>query len=295
MRPTVGPLRSALPAVLLLAALLGGCAAKAPTNDACGRDQVHVNGGDCVQLAEPDNTPTTGSISGVVVDEAIRPQAKVNVTVQGADTQMTTDEQGLFVFSDLEPGLYTILANASGFLAAQSTAEVLAGETAKVRLVLPTDTTPKPFHQTLSFDGFVQAGSGLVNEAYDLFVGDTVGVFSCTCRYDFDAEAKPSTMVFETIWDPTVANPAAAPDAYWTIYDKETHGASSQTYVSGGCTDPCYGVADGGKYDAAALHFYSYIWLEGSWVVVNQKFSQYITLFYNGEAPEGWSFVNGDP
>jgi hypothetical protein len=267
--------------------LLSGCAARPDAGT-----KVPTNGGQVELKAAAPTVPSKGSISGVVVDAAIRPVAGANLTILGPQLHAATDRDGLFTFSDLEPGLYTLSANATGFLATQTTAEVKAGATAKVRMVLPLDTSPKPYHTVLKYDGYIQAGSGLENEAWDLFVGEETGVFSCTCRFNFTADQAVSSFIFETTWEPTVADPAAPQDAYWTIYGPDSKGG--ETYESGDCLDPCWGQANGTTYAPTARDFYAYVWLDSSWVVVQQKFTVYVTLFYNGMPPAGWSFVKGD-
>lgn len=283
-----GMLRGMVAALLFLGLSLAGCSS--PDH---GKTSVALGDGSRVELK--DAAPTSvdvGSISGVVVDAAIRPLAAVNLTLLGPQSHAATDKDGLFTVPDLAPGLYTLSANLTGYLPTQTTAEVKAGETAKVRIVLPTDTSPKPYHTTMKFDGFVQAGSGLFNEAYDLFVGEETGVFSCTCRFNFTSDEQVTSFIFETQWEPTLDDPASPQDAYWTIYGPDAKGDS--TYASGNCFDPCWGQANGTTYGPNARDFYAYVWLDSSWVVVQQQFTVYVTLFYNGMPPEGWSFVNGD-
>ena len=125
-----------------------------------------------------------------------------------------------------------------------------------------------------------------------LATDEETGVFSCTCRFNFTADQAVTSFIFETKWEPTVDDPAAPQDAYWTIYGPDAKGDT--TYTSGNCYDPCWGQANGTDYGPNARDFYAYVWLDSSWVVVQQQFTVYITLFYNGMPPEGWSFVGGD-
>lgn len=278
-------------ALFIVAALLSGCAGKGADDGTV----VKLGDGSTVELHE-DPAPESGkgSISGVVVDDAIRPLAGVLVAVSGKDAAVATDETGLFVVADLEPGLYTLQANATGYLPIQTTAEVVAGDTAKVRIVLATDPTPQPVHVTLQFDGFIQAGNGLANQAWQLFVNGTAGVpvDSCECQFYFSTESEASTFVIEVVWEPTVANPAGTSSGYYALWDD---GEPDGGYVDNGCDNPCYGVVGWSEFALAETrNFHTDIWIDSDWVQVNQKFTQYVTIFYNGEAPDGWSFVNGD-
>ena len=263
--------------------LLAGCSQDP------GSAAVELGDGSQVQLKDADATASRGAISGVVVDEAIRPVAGALLTLLGPQASATSDENGLFTFERLEPGLYTVAANATGYFPAQTTAEVLAGDVAKVRMVLPLDTTPKPYHTTLKFDGFVQAGNGLVDQAYQLFVKDVTGIDFCTCQFYFQAEAEPETQVIEVTWEPSVQNPTAASSGYWALWDD-----GSSDYYDDGCDNPCLARVDGG-FQPEARNFHTDIWLDSDWVQYEQSFTEYVTLFYVAPAPEGWSFIAGDP
>lgn len=265
---------------MVVLALLAGCAGAADDGTT-----VALGDGSEIVLAEE------GALSGVVVDEAIRPLPRVNVTVLGQGITTATDDSGLFIVADLLPGLYTLAVNLTGYLPTQTTAEVKLGETAKVRIVLPTDTTPKPYHTTLKFDGFNQAGNSLVSQAYELFVNGTAGVpyDSCQCQFSYTLERPADTHIVEVAWDPSVQNPAGGSSGYWAIWDED-----GGDYQDDGCGNPCLGRIDG-FFPPESQRFRIDIWLDSDWVQVNQSFTVYLTLFYNGAAPADWSFVAGSP
>ena len=64
-------------------------------------------------------TPTLGSLGGVVTDPQGASVAGASVTVRHNETrrerQVSTSDQGTFVFPLLEPGTYTVIVEASGF------------------------------------------------------------------------------------------------------------------------------------------------------------------------------------
>jgi len=80
-------------------------------------------------------TATTGNISGVVTDPSAAVIAGVPVTLKnldtGSSTSTTTNEQGSFSFSLLQPGHYSVTTNAAGF----------QGITRNVPVALGTSTT----------------------------------------------------------------------------------------------------------------------------------------------------------
>src|SRR5687768_8662219 len=90
-------MRGVLVALLLSSVVLAGCSDD-PAPPAASDDGTAD--------VEVDEDAKTGAISGVVVDEAIRPIRNATVQLAGKDVNQTTDEHGQFVFQDLEPGTY---------------------------------------------------------------------------------------------------------------------------------------------------------------------------------------------
>lgn len=87
---------------------------------------------------------TRQMVTGSVVDEAGRPLAGVVLTVRDADgavLRLTTDALGRFRLPPIEPGLYHIVAERTGFASVDTDLEVGAGETvvAELRMGGPPD------------------------------------------------------------------------------------------------------------------------------------------------------------
>jgi hypothetical protein len=274
-------------ALATLALLLAGCASHAG-----GDDGVHLGDGSMVALKDVAVGEATGSITGVVVDEAIRPVAGANVTGQGT-AATRTDAQGLFTLAGLQPGLHTLRVNATGFLAVQSTAEVKAGEVAKVRVVLPADLTPKPYHTTLKFDAYDEVGQGTVDFAIDLvardFANGTIPPQCDRCYFYFQADSKPATILIEAAWTDSVPDLAEnATEYYWSL-----DGLDSGDYTSDYCYSPCHAPVPGDTLPKD-LSFGLSISPDEDWVTYEQEWQVFVTLFYREPAPAGWSFINGD-
>lgn len=139
-------MRAFLAGLLALVPLLAGCAGDAGTP--AGPDDVQA-------------TATTGVLRGVVVDEAIRPLAGVEVRLPlgGADDRnATTAGDGAFAFGGLEPGAYVVHATKLGFLDASVSANVTAGvdEPQNLRVQMLTDVLNTPAIESYSFNGFLQ-------------------------------------------------------------------------------------------------------------------------------------------
>jgi Carboxypeptidase regulatory-like domain len=91
-------------------------------------------------------TATTGNISGVVTDPSAAVISGVPVTLKNLDTgssiSTTTNEQGSFGFSLLQPGHYSVTTNAAGFQAITRNVTVALGtsSTANLQLSLLSQT-----------------------------------------------------------------------------------------------------------------------------------------------------------
>ena len=146
-------MRPALVALLVLLALLAGCAdpgSPAPQDDASPEafDDVEV-------------TDTTGAIRGVVVNEAIVPVEGVVLALNTGQNK-TSDAQGAFVFNGLEPGTYFITASKVGYFTVQQSVDVEAGvaDPPVTKVQLAVDQASQPYAELLQWTGFLGCGFG---------------------------------------------------------------------------------------------------------------------------------------
>lgn len=126
-------MRTVLVALMFLGVLLAGCADSAPADP----DPGFVDPG-TAELAKGK-----GAIAGLLVDDRFRPIPDGTILLQETGEQRTTNENGEFQFLDLEPGQFTLRANAEGHEAkpTQVTVEegVFADASVIARRVLSTD------------------------------------------------------------------------------------------------------------------------------------------------------------
>ena len=99
--------------------------------------------------------PSTGTLRGLVVDQAIAPIADATVTLSGGANQ-TTNARGEFNFTGLQPGDYVVTVTKLGYKGAQSTTSVVAGEDEPepVKLLLERLSVATPYVDHFKLEGF---------------------------------------------------------------------------------------------------------------------------------------------
>jgi Carboxypeptidase regulatory-like domain len=288
--------RVLLVAGLLTALLVSGCASPSGKG---GDDPVPEAFDDVVV------TDTTGAIRGVVVTQAIVPIEGVLVTLAGGENR-STDAEGAFVFSNLEPGDYFITATKQGFLPVQATATVVAGdrEPPVTKVTLPLDPGAlKPFYQEYQFDGYIQcSGTFVVVGAAVCSIADLTGdLTDDNFGITYPMEQEPSWMQSELVWESTQAAGAKMSVMYsWDCGDENggflcDHGAAGTSPVLLVANATAIDEINEGDYNGTEL--FVRVFNEGLdesqgrlGATVNQKFTIYSHFFYGYQPPEGWRF-----
>lgn len=301
-------LRPAAASALLCLLALAGCAA---------------DGGGAADGGVPDEPIAAGNgrLCVVSVDEAIRPVAGANVTVQLADGSTrgaVTGEDGQACL-DLPPGTYIVdVSHVHGlYRAAQTTANVEAGREATSKVQLDRLFEQEPYHVTTKFEGFIQCGydvtviSSLCANDYTRFVTDP----QCPqCEHllgdqrgtDFAVEGGWQAMVYEMTWEP----PVQATSERMRLIISHTPRVASHWYCSTSGPDPILlrmevGVVCEDQQDdpdqvppegLPNMHLFAAVDAPpGQYVAVtvSQRFTVFMNFFYYGTPPPDWSFVGG--
>ena len=84
----------------------------------------------------------TSAVSGTVTDKDYNDEAlpQCNVTIKGTSKGATTDFDGLYSISNLEPGSYTIAFSFIGYQTQNIPVEIVAGENKEVNVNLGAST-----------------------------------------------------------------------------------------------------------------------------------------------------------
>ena len=315
-------MRGAAVVLLVAAVLLSGCGDPSDRGSP-GPDAAEADGLDLRA------TKDTGLLRGLVIDEAIRPMAGANVTLQVGGVQKTaqTTASGLFGFDGLVPGSYVVQAERRGFVAAQATATVLAGEEEPpfVKLFLRHDPLYRtPYVEALRIAGYIECtGSpvalcGIPNnyrptacEAHPALCYDNVTADSTLFWMEF--EGNVSFLQAELVW---TASSSLSEQLNWNKVAGEgcagvvgmnngTHGPSPlvapmvapEVRQPGG--DPCVlyvGVGAGPPDEATCLPVpLPLLNTVCGGVAVQQAFDVFVHAFYGYLPPTGWTFTGSGP
>lgn len=85
----------------------------------------------------PTVSADSGSITGSVTDDELRPIPGADVAISGpAEAVAKTDDEGRFTFNELAPGEYTVIAQKLGYAAAAKKVTVEAAKAAEAAMVI---------------------------------------------------------------------------------------------------------------------------------------------------------------
>lgn len=289
--------------IVLVGVLLAGCASKAPPAQA--EDEFDI------ELAP---TATTGVIRGVVVDEGIRPIANAVIVLKGTvPVNTTSNTNGAFGFSGLEPGTYFMEVSKLGFFSVQSSADVVAGQAEPpiVKILLKTDVASIPFWQAQEYEGYIQCTTSVLVlcGAPAILTGQEL----TNDRFAWDQyfASNASHIQAEMVWDSTQA---LSPELYFEMEalndacvkdDDPKYDSVGRFLNNTSGTSPVYSTINQTEVEAWNIGEVCPVWMSifsggagGTPVgfTVQQKFTMYFHTFHGYLPPPGWRFaVDGTP
>lgn len=217
------------------------------------------------------------------------------VAVTGG-TQVTTDTQGRFGFSDVEPGTHFLTASRSGYATVQSSTEVVAGvlEPRSITLLLTRLPGTEPRVVALAWHGFMQC-SWTVGGAFA--TGCLIADFTDDNSRQFDPiDGEPSFLQSETLWVPTQAlgtsfcmRQYASEDIGGDILAGDVCGESPLVQQVGAerLNETGVGTTQGLE---RLVWVSGYGAPQGPGLALNQQFDMYTHLFYNVVPDPQWRF-----
>lgn len=243
---------------------------------------------------ELEATDTTGVIRGVVVDATITPIAGATVRLQGAGLETTSNAEGAFGFSDLDPGTYFVSVQKFGFESTQTSTEVVAGVQSPkvVRVQLQAIDGLVAFPETRQWEGFIQCSVRFVVNALAACAAVSELGDDFAIRYD-DLTQVPTFAQSEMVWDST----QSLGDSLKIQYTDDTSGLDNFVIAQGpspqiiAATDEVLetkNIIDNGLYIRTFTGDYQDTGLS---LTLQQGFTVFTSLYYHYAPPEGWLFI----
>jgi hypothetical protein len=263
----------------------------------------------------------TGSLRGVVVDQALHPMRDVRLDLD-ATANTTSDANGLFRFDGVEPGAHVVRARKAGFSDTVAQADVRAAEEGPlVKLVLVADITTLAYADTQAIDGYVECGLYGASVRYATCgTGNVASLIACStfnvCLGNVSADRyivverfdrQPDFLVAEVTWTATQDLGKAMQVYIGTATPEDLAQASTNDYNGTIGESPLYVTMNKTMLVDSQLGQGAYFLSQtfaapslnpcpgvnacGVGVVAQQRFTYYLTSFFGYQPPASWRFV----
>lgn len=223
--------------------------------------------------------PEPGVVEGRVLEDVGTPIAEATVRVLLTNHTAQTANDGSFRFPDVAPGPVVVVASKEGFSSQTLRGNLSEGGQVRLEFELTQAPTVTPREETLIFDGEVPCGlpGGL---------GCGPAAEGELPRHHFEVAMGLRAMVYELVWEPPTEGVATSlrVDAA-----AATEAACGETYAS--ATGPSVlrlpveqGFPIAGGHQCALV-------FPGDDATAQQEYTLYVTLFYHGDVPDGFTAV----
>lgn len=195
---------------------------------------------DSTEAPPPSVTADTGSIEGVLVDEEGQPVQAATVALVELDLQTKSDDAGKFVFNELTPGTFKLLAERLGYQSIAKSVDVKAGEITQARFVMSAiEILDEGFFRMTQYDGLVQCSVSIFTPINPC--GGVTGEDKDSWIFTIDRNLTFKEGIFELVWK------ATGPEPIGKHMELEVCDDLNREYLCtfGGTTSDYYKWADG--------------------------------------------------
>ncbi|MEK6985976.1 MAG: carboxypeptidase-like regulatory domain-containing protein [Candidatus Thermoplasmatota archaeon] len=256
----------------------------------------------------PDLASGKGLIRGLVLTPGLVPVKGAIVELPTFAPNQTTDDNGAFVFADLEPGTYFLKVSKPGWTTLQQSADVAANDPEPAILKIAIERIPgaEPRALTLRLNGYISCSIGLPVTFLDCNT-----IEEQMSRLHFGIEGKPDWIQTEILWQssqPTgdwlyviqglCSCEGGIPDVGGARFNETAEARSlhvaraspgflkEHEVGSAEAKELVIDVSASGPEPATT---------NGSGIALSQKFEVFATFFYNLDPDPAWTFVeDGD-
>jgi hypothetical protein len=255
-------------ALLSTLSLLAGCVE--PVTE--GGDPDATAAVDSMAEAARALTDESGHIAGTVTDAAGLALAGAHVVLDGA-ASADTDDGGRFAFVDVAPGDHVLTVTKAGYLDAASVAVPVDAKAIARPAIVLAEPVPEAYNETTTFTAFVEASA---------FGGVP---FSCHCWFDVPLATGATEAVLEVVNE----GGFAISDEYRYTVSTAPKDENGTWGYAGGWMTPYSPARVPTDVLADAVAASIEVVPEG--IAAESLYTVYVTVFYNGPAPDGFTAV----
>lgn len=261
-------------------------------------------------------SPSTVLVTGVVVDDAIRPLADARIELDGS-ANTTTDANGAFTL-EAAPGAHVVRATKSGYADAVTQLTLSASEEPPVlKLVLLVDTSLSAYAELFAIDGFVECSMHTRTHSFAACgTGNVASFIACAqvnvCMGNVTQDRyitiigftkQPDFLTCEVSWTSTQALGTNLRIMMGSANAEELRFYPNTPKVHNDTTgpSPVYVTMDKGMLVESGIGIDSWFLAQTfaaptdpaplPGMVLQQRFTMYLTSFYGYEPPLDWRFT----
>lgn len=229
------------------------------------------------QKALSDYQAKAGHIAGVVTGADGAPIVTASVDLVGVADDVAADAQGHFAFLDLTPGNYTLAVSAPEYVEQQLAVFVQPGQFTRPAVVLEAIPAPEPYQTVSHFEGFTDIS--------------LLGLSGLSCYCYFEGDLVPEGLG-ELVLEGRVGDAWIGSDSlYWNLdVAPANESAEEWSYFYGYGASPFSQSFLAEDLIEGPGHYHLRLEPDGGLMPsVDQTFEAYVTAFYHGVAPEGYT------
>lgn len=223
--------------------------------------------------------PEPGVVAGRVLEDVGTPVADATVRILLTNHTQTTGQDGSFRFAEVAPGPVVVVAAKDGFSSQTLRGNLNEGGSVDLEFELTQAPTVAPRDETLIFEDEVPCGLPAGLGCGPAAEGDLP-------RHHFEVSPGLREMVYELTWTPPATGTATSlrVDAA-----AATDAACGETYASA-TGESVLRLESAEGFPIAGGHQCALVF-PGDDATAQQAYTLYVTLFYYGEAPDGFTAV----
>lgn len=237
---------------------------------------------------EPESTTMdVGTIHGLVVDDEQRPLANASVGIVALDVEILTTEEGSFEFTGVPVGAHTVVAARLGYESVAKKANVVAGETVELTLILAPLAVDESYFLTRQHNVLFHVAS-----TYPTWILNMTGLSnSCEgCTWKINTTVPATSIQWEIYGRHTVTNPQGDAEYFWIFRDNyDLAGTTGERIYNNAAGKLPLTVSFNKTVIKKTSQFFSQVLCDYYWFCFEERREMWFTAFYGMDVPDGFA------